>query len=89
MPPSIGADLTPDQAEALEFIRATVRERGFPPTIKEIAKARGTTQAAAIELVDALERKRRLRRVPYVVRSLIVLEGPASGEGEDTKGDVK
>jgi hypothetical protein len=32
MPPSIGADLPPAQAGALEVIRATARERGYPPT---------------------------------------------------------
>lgn len=73
MPASTG-ELTTAQSEVLAFIRDTLRLRGYPPTLREVARDRGVSTGAAVELLAALERKRRLRRVPYVVRSLIVLE---------------
>lgn len=74
MPPSIGADLTPDQRDLLDMIRTTQAARGFPPTTAELARARGVRPSAVREMLAALQRKRVLRLVPYVVKSIIVLE---------------
>ena len=35
--------LTPRQQRILDFIARTVRERGYPPTVREIGEAVGLT----------------------------------------------
>jgi repressor LexA len=51
-------DLTPRQAEILRFIRDTLEENGYPPTLAEIARAfRFRSVNAAVDHLKALARK--------------------------------
>ena len=53
-----GAALTEKQRQALEAIRASIRERGFAPSHVEIAKAMGLDHSSAVEgHLKALARK--------------------------------
>lgn len=64
--------LTGKQASVLTYIRAYIRERGYPPTVREVALHLGgvSTNAAQGHLV-ALERKGWLRRTPGVSRGRV------------------
>src|SRR5437879_5661859 len=64
-------DLTARQRRILEFIRATVRERGYPPTVREIGEAVGLTSSSSVHAQLAnLERRGLLRRDPTKPRAM-------------------
>lgn len=46
--PSDMNDLTPRQRRILEYIRNTARERGYPPTVREIGEAVGLTSSSSV-----------------------------------------
>ena len=56
-------ELTARQQRILEFIRSTVQERGYPPTVREIGEAVGLTSSSSVHAQLAnLQRKGMLRR---------------------------
>ena len=56
-------EMTPRQQRILEFIRRTVRERGYPPTVREIGEAVGLTSSSSVHAQIAnLQRKGLLRK---------------------------
>jgi repressor LexA len=60
----MNAELTPRQAEILAFIRETVQEKGYPPSIWEINHRFGfTSPGSARDHLQALERKGYLTRI--------------------------
>ncbi|MBI4259761.1 MAG: repressor LexA, partial [Actinobacteria bacterium] len=64
-------DLTPRQRRIVEFIRSTVRERGYPPTVREIGEAVGLTSSSSVHSQLAnLERKGLLHKDPAKPRAL-------------------
>lgn len=65
--------LTPRQREVLEVIRASVNERGYPPSVREIGEAVGLTSTSSVtHQLRALERKGYLRRDPHRPRAVDV-----------------
>ena len=46
-------DLTPRQRQVLEFIDLQVRERGYPPSVREIGEAVGLTPLVVLLSVTA------------------------------------
>lgn len=71
------ADLTPRQTEILELIRASIEERGSPPTRAEIAAAFGfKSPNAAEEHLKALARKGVIELLPGSSRGIRLLEEP-------------
>jgi repressor LexA len=61
--PSDMNDLTPRQRRILEYIRSTVRERGYPPTVREIGEAVGLTSSSSVHAqMRNLEKKGLLRK---------------------------
>jgi repressor LexA len=69
-------DLSARQRRILEFIRATVRDRGYPPTVREIGEAVGLTSSSSVHSQLAnLERRGLLRKDPTKPRA-IGLQGP-------------
>jgi repressor LexA len=61
--PSDMDDITPRQERILDFIRTTVRERGYPPTVREIGEAVGLTSSSSVHAqLENLRRKGRLRK---------------------------
>ena len=71
-------ELTPRQRRILEYIRSTVAERGYPPTVREIGEAVGLTSSSSVHAQLAnLERKGVLRKDPTKPRALSM--APAEG----------
>jgi repressor LexA len=72
-PSGAGADLTVRQRKVLEVIRASVSERGYPPSIREIGDAVGLTSTSSVaHQLRTLERKGFLRRDPNRPRAVDV-----------------
>ncbi|GGG08237.1 LexA repressor [Rhodococcoides trifolii] len=76
----ITAGLTDRQRRVLEVIHASVRERGYPPSIREIGDAVGLTSTSSVaHQLRTLEKKGFLRRDPNRPRAVDVrgLDDPA------------
>ncbi len=69
--------LTSRQRAVVDFIRATVSERGYPPSMREIGDAVGLTSPSSVKhQLTALEAKGVLRRDPHRPRAIeVVLPG--------------
>lgn len=68
--------LTTRQLRILEFIRRTVRERGYPPTVREIGEAVGLTSSSSVHAQLAnLERRGLLHKDPSKPRAM-ALDAP-------------
>lgn len=65
------SDITSRQQRILDFIERTVRERGYPPTVREIGDAVGLTSSSSVHAQLAnLERKGLLRKDPSKPRAM-------------------
>lgn len=74
------SDITPRQERIIDFIGRTVRERGFPPTVREIGGAVGLTSSSSVHAQLAnLERKGLLTKDPTKPRAMALSE--PKGEG--------
>ena len=71
--------MTDRQRQILEYIRAEVRRRGFPPSVREIGEAVGLSSSSTVHShLAALEAKGLIRRDPSKPRALEILEGEGS-----------
>ena len=69
-------DLTPRQRQVLEYIRRTVRERGYPPSVREIGEAVGLSSSSTVHgHLARLQEKGYIRRDPTKPRAIEVLDG--------------
>jgi repressor LexA len=67
--------ITPRQQRILEFISETVRDRGYPPTVREIGEAVGLTSSSSVHAQLAnLERKGLLHKDPTKPRAMTLSE---------------
>ncbi len=74
--------LTRAQQRVLEFLRQFLREKGYPPTVREVARAFGfRSPMAAKAHLDALQRKGYIKRTSGLARGieLTSAEGPPTG----------
>ena len=70
----VGQDLTPRQKQILEFIKQTVRQRGYPPSVREIGEALGLSSSSTVHgHLSRLEEKGYIRRDPTKPRAIEVL----------------
>lgn len=83
--------LTKRQAQTLEFIRRSIEQRGYPPTLREIGEHMGIRSTNGVnDHLRALERKGYLRREDMKSRALKLVEDPSlplaktTAEGNDT-----
>ena len=68
-------ELTDRQRQILDFIRAEIHRRGYPPSVREIGEAVGLSSSATVHShLAALEAKGLLRRDPSKPRALEVLD---------------
>ena len=68
--------VTPRQQRILDFIAQTVRERGYPPTVREIGEAVGLTSSSSVHAQLAnLERMGLLHKDPTKPRA-VTLDRP-------------
>jgi len=69
-----GDGLTARQRLVLQTIRASVEQRGFPPTMREIGEAVGLTSPSSVKhQLGVLEKKGYLRRDPMKPRAMEVV----------------
>jgi repressor LexA len=69
-------NVTSRQARILDFIKRTVEQRGYPPTVREIGEAVGLTSSSSVHAqLSTLERRGLLRRDPTKPRAM-ELQGP-------------
>jgi repressor LexA len=79
--------LTPRQQQVLEFIRSSIRERGYPPTLREIGQHMGIRSTNGVnDHLRALEHKGYLTREDMKSRSLRPTD-LASSNGARASGD--
>jgi repressor LexA len=75
-------DLTPRQQRILEYIRQTVQDRGYPPTVREIGEAVGLTSSSSVHAQLAnLQRKGMLRKDASRPRAIEVAGTRPRGSG--------
>jgi repressor LexA len=82
--------LTKRQEQTLDFIRKSIVERGYPPTLREIGEYMGIRSTNGVnDHLRALERKGYLRREDMKSRALKLMEdsvpanSPSDGDDED------
>ena len=67
--------LTTKQKLILDFLKAEIRQNGFPPTVREICDAVGLSSTSTVHAhLETLERKGFIRRPPTKNRSTEILE---------------
>ena len=66
-------ELTPRQREIFNFVRTFIKERGYPPSVREIGEHFNIYPRAAFDHLKALERKGYLKRRSSMSRGLEVL----------------
>ena len=75
-------EMTPRQRRIVEYIRRTVQERGYPPTVREIGEAVGLTSSSSVHAQLAnLQRKGLLRKDPARPRAIEVAGARPRGAG--------
>ena len=73
-------DLTDRQRAVLEFIVAALREKGYPPSIREIGAAVGLASPSSVQAqLASLQRKGYIRRDPTKPRAMEVKFDGATG----------
>jgi len=71
--------LTKRQGELLSLIRQFVREKGYPPTVRELVALTGKKSTSGVQkLLDALGRKGYIKRVPGRSRGIVPVGGVRS-----------
>ena len=78
-------NLTPRQQEVVRVIEEFTREKGYAPTLEEIASRLGVTKNTVFHLLARLKRKGVIRRGRYQTRSvrLVAPKADMSAELED------
>ncbi|HEX3300471.1 MAG TPA: transcriptional repressor LexA [Actinomycetota bacterium] len=76
------SDITARQQRILDFIGETVRERGYPPTVREIGEAVGLTSSSSVHAQLAnLEKKGLLHKDPTKPRAMTLATDEARAAG--------
>jgi len=84
--------LTKRQAQTLDFIRQSIEERGYPPTLREIGESMGIRSTNGVnDHLRALERKGYLRREDMKSRALRLVsqEAEPAANSDETLVDVQ
>ena len=84
--------LTKRQAQTLDFIRQSIEERGYPPTLREIGESMGIRSTNGVnDHLRALERKGYLRREDMKSRALRLVsqEPEAAANPDESAVDVQ
>ena len=76
---------TERQLKILNFIRGFILDRGFSPTLEEIATHFGISRVTAHEHIKALEKKKALHKVPNHARSIELADDPRSAPAASTE----
>jgi repressor LexA len=80
--------LTKRQAQTLDFIRQSIEERGYPPTLREIGESMGIRSTNGVnDHLRALERKGYLSREDMKSRALRLVSREPNGETPPSTDD--
>ncbi len=64
-------ELSPRQAQILEFIKRNVQEKGYPPSVREICRAVGLSSTSTVHgHLDKIEEKGFIKRDPSKPRTI-------------------
>src|SRR4030042_6268389 len=74
-------ELTSRQKEIFDFVRTFIKERGYPPSVREIGQQFNIYPRAVFDHLKALERKGYLKRRGSMSRGLEVLIFQGESEG--------
>ena len=75
-----GATLTRRQGDVYEYIRTTIHQRGFGPTVREIGKRFNILSPnGVVSHLKALEKKGYIKREPRISRSIQLVEHADEG----------
>jgi repressor LexA len=86
VPGPAGGPLTTRQRQVLEFIDSEVRQRGYPPSVREIGEAVGLSSPSTVHAhLAALQDKGYLRRDPSKPRAIEVTLEPSTGADIDRR----
>lgn len=78
-------EVTPRQRRILDYIRRTVHDRGYPPTVREIGEAVGLTSSSSVHAqLTNLQRKGMLRKDPSRPRAIEIAGTRPRGAGAVT-----
>ena len=81
--------LTKRQEQTLAFIRHSIEERGYPPTLREIGEHMGIKSTNGVnDHLRALERKGYLRREDMKSRALKLVEDPKNKPAAPSADDL-
>ncbi len=79
-------ELTGKRREILDFIAAQIRERGYPPSVREIGEAVGLTSSSTVHThLTTLQKQGYLRRDPTKPRAIEVRYDAMSGAPIDRR----
>ena len=71
----MGSDISTRQREILDYIRDTVADRGYPPSVREIGEAVGLSSPSTVHShLSTLEATGHLRRDPTKPRAIEILD---------------
>src|SRR5512143_3919455 len=80
--------LTKRQEQTLDFIRQSIEQRGYPPTLREIGEYMGIRSTNGVnDHLRALERKGYLRREDMKSRALRVVDSPDTASARPAPTD--
>lgn len=83
-------ELTSRQKEIFDFIKAFIKERGYPPSVREIGEHFHIYPRAAFDHLKALEKKGYLKRRGSMSRGLEILVFQQAGlYGEHSRKEVR
>jgi repressor LexA len=83
-------DLTERQRQILDFIKADMRRKGYPPTVRDIGEAVGLSSSSTVHShLSALEAKGLIRRDPSKPRALEVLDHGQESRVTEMRGVVQ
>ena len=72
-------NLTDKQKQVLEFIRKSLKERGYPPTVREICKGIGVSSTSTVHgYLARLEKKNYIQRESTKNRSIVIVDDSPS-----------
>ena len=86
---AVGIDLTPRQRRILDFISKTVRDRGYPPTVREIGDAVGLTSSSSVHAqLATLQKRGMLHKDPTKPRAMSLAEPKVDGAAVPLLGRI-
>ncbi len=82
----VDTELTGKRREILDFITAQIRDRGYPPTVREVGEAVGLTSSSTVHAhLKTLQRQGYLRRDPTKPRAIGVSYEPGASAPVDRR----